>query len=110
MASSVIPRIILAVGMTSELVGVMLIIYFTWLPADHTRKSWRSTFRVASELPAFLIIIGIVSLATALVVDVLDVSLGTAVALSGVLILGAIFCLCAWCFGMEGRNVIRDQS
>jgi hypothetical protein len=61
-------------------------------------------------VPTFLIIIRIIFVAAALVVDVFDVSVGVAIAISVVLILGVLFCLLAWCLGMEGRNVIEDQS
>jgi hypothetical protein len=109
-ASSTISRIFLVVGMIFELLGVMLVIYFTRFPANHSRKSWRAIFRVASEIPTLLIIIGIIFLAAALVVDLFDISVGTGVAISGVLIIGVLSCLLAWCFGMEGRIVNQDQT
>jgi len=107
---SIVLRIFLIVGMMSELVGVMLIIYFNRFPVNHSSSSSHVIPRLASGLPTLLVLIGIISLAAALVVEVFDISIGAAAVMSGVLILGVIFCLCAWCFGAERRNVPNDKT
>lgn len=106
MASSTIPRILLTVGLMSELIGVMLVIYFIRFHKKHRRKSsniYRTAIRVLSELPTLFIFMGIIGVIAALVVDMFDVSVGTAIAMSGVLSLGVVFFVVAWCFGI-GRG------
>jgi small neutral amino acid transporter SnatA (MarC family) len=109
MSFSTIPRIFLTLGLMSELVGVMLIIYIRF-PSKHARKSQQKLIHIASEVPTFLILIGIVGIAAALVVEMLDISVGNAVAMGGILLLGIAFCVLAWCFGMGGKAMMLDPT
>jgi hypothetical protein len=93
----------------SELVGVMLIVYVRF-PSNHARKSLRRIIRIASEVPTFLILIGIIGIAAALVVEMLDVSVGTAIAMGGILVVGIAFCVMAWCLGIGGRAMMLDPT
>jgi hypothetical protein len=113
MGSSITPRIFLTFGMMSELVGVMLVLYFMRFPTNYWHKpcnTSRILLRAASEAPTFLISLGIIGVAAALVVEMLDVSLGTAIAMTGLLSIAVVLCLLAWCLGLGGRAVVRDQS
>lgn len=72
----------------SELVGVMLVIYFIRFPTNRRHKSRdvaQKIIQAASEVPTFLILMGIICVAAALVVEMLDVSVGTAIGMSVVL-------------------------
>lgn len=95
-------------GLMSELVGVMLVIYirFPAHPVHQSRNAVRKIIRAASQVPTFLILIGIIGIAAALVVEMLDISLITAIAMSMVLIFGIVFCISAWCLGMGGKGVM----
>jgi nucleoside permease NupC len=64
---------------------------------------------IISEMPTVLILIGIICLAAALVVEMLEISIGTAVAMGGVLFLGVVFCPLAWWVGISGRAARPDQ-
>jgi hypothetical protein len=111
MASSVIPRIFLTLGLTSELLGVMLVISFIRFPVNTRRESsniLRAIIRATSEAPTILFLMGVICVAAALVVDMLDVSIGTAVAMGCVLIGGGILCLLACCFGSRERFAMWD--
>jgi hypothetical protein len=113
MASSTPALIFLFLGITSELVGVILIVYFTRFPANPRDNACRSTTAIlhgVSEMPTILILIGIICLTAALVVEMLEISIGTAVAMSGVLFLGVFFCLLAWWVGIGGKVVKSDQT
>jgi hypothetical protein len=110
-SSSALTRIFLTLGITSELLGVMLIVFFTRFSKYQSRElpgsaAYRVGIRIASELPAFFVLVGIVGVAAALVVETLDVSVGVAVAMSGVLILLIIFCFVVWCLEVGGRVVL----
>jgi hypothetical protein len=90
---------------------VMLIVFFTRRPNRQNHElpgsaAYRVGIRVASELPALFVLVGIVGVAAALVVETLDVSVGVAIAMSGVLILLIIFCLVVWCLEVGGRVVV----
>lgn len=106
---SVIPRIFLTLGLMSELVGIMLIVYFIRFPENDSHKSsnnLRTVNRAALEAPTFLILTGIIGVAVALVVEMLGISIGAAIAMSGVLILGVMFCFLAWYLGIGGRAMV----
>jgi hypothetical protein len=111
MASSTPALIFLFLGITSELVGVIVIVYFARFPANPRDNAYRSTMMImrgVSEVPTVFILIGIICLAAALVVEMLEISIGTAVAMSGVIFLGVFFCLLAWWVGIGGRVARRD--
>ena len=57
-----------------------------------------------------LILIGIIGIAAALVVEMLDVSVGIAIAMIGILIAGIVFCVMAWCLGIGGRAIMLDPT
>jgi hypothetical protein len=97
-ALSTITRAFLTLGMMSELIGVMLVIYFLQFPANHNKNSnvLRIIIRGGSEAPAVFILMGIIGVAVALVVEMLAVSVGTAITMASVLILGVVFCFVAW--------------
>jgi nitrogen fixation/metabolism regulation signal transduction histidine kinase len=106
-SSSDLTRIFLTLGITSELLGVMLIVFFTRCSKYQSRESPGSAaIRIASELPAFFVLAGIVGVAAALVVETLEVSVGVAIVMSGVLILWIIFCFVIWCLEVDGRVVV----
>jgi hypothetical protein len=112
MASSTPALIFLFLGITSELVGI-LVVYFTRFPASLRDNVYRSTMVIlhgVSEMPTVLVLIGIICLAAALVVEMLGISIGTAVVMSGVLSLGVFFCLLAWWVGIGGRVAKLDQT
>jgi hypothetical protein len=112
MASSTPALIFLFLGITSELVGVIVVVYFARFPANprgNTNRSTMMIMRGVSEVPTVLILIGIICLAAALVVEMVDISIGTAVAMSGVVFLGVFFCLFAWWVGISGRAAAPDQ-
>lgn len=112
MASSTPALIFVFLGITSELVGVILVVYFTRFPVNPRDTTYRSMTMIlcgVSEVPTILILIGIICLVAALVVEMLDISLGTAVAMSGVLFLGVIFCLLASWVGIDGRAARPDH-
>lgn len=91
----------------SELVSVVVIIYFVRFPGNHGHHCsnvYRTAIRrVASEVPAFLILVGILGIAVALIVEMLHISIGTAIAMSGIFIFGFVFCFLAWVLGIGGR-------
>jgi hypothetical protein len=110
-ASSTPALIFLFLGITSELVGVIVIVSFARFPANPRDNASRSTImRGVSEIPTVLILIGIICLAATLVVEMLGISVGTAVAMSGVLFLGVFFCLLAWWVGIGGKVARPDQT
>jgi hypothetical protein len=85
----------------------MLIVLFTRCPNRQSHElPGSAAIRVASELPAFFVLGGIVSVFAALVVETLDISVGVAIAMSGVLILLIIFCLVVWYLEVGGRVVV----
>ena len=92
-ATTTTTRALLFIGMTFELLAILLAVTFT--------QSRPSTFlRVTSGLPIVLVLVGIVGLAVALVVEMLKVSVGTAAVMSGFLVIGIILCLLASFFGI----------
>ena len=98
-------RALLAIGMTFELLAILLSIRFLQYFEDSRPSQPLSTiFCLASRVPVVLVLVGIVGLAVSLVVEMLKTSLSTAVAMSGFLIFGIIFCLLALCFGAYGRR------
>lgn len=62
----------------------------------------------ASEAPVFLVLLGIICLAAALVVDTLEVSIGTGIAMTGVLIISVLLCFLAWCLGIGEKAPMWD--
>jgi hypothetical protein len=113
MASSTPALIFIFLGITSELVGVILVVYFTQFPTNPRDNACRSTTAIlhgVSEMPTVLVLIGIICLAAALVVEMLGISIGTAVAMSGILFLGVFFCLLAWWVGIGGSVAKLDQT
>jgi flagellar motor component MotA len=107
-ASSLVPRILLTISLMFELIGVMLIIHLTRFRSHHT--SFQKIIRAASELPTFLILTGIIGVAAALAVEMFDISLGTAIAMSVVLILGVVFCFVVWGLGIGERAAVWDHT
>jgi hypothetical protein len=95
MATTIITHIILSLGIMFELLGLLLAICFP-LP-DHTDDNSPSLY-LASSLQTVLIFMGILGLATALVVETVKTSLGAAVAMTCALFLGGIVCLSTVCF------------
>jgi nucleoside permease NupC len=65
--------------------------------------------RGVSEVPTVLILIGIICLAAVLVVEILEISIDTAIAMGGLLFLGVVFCPLAWWVGISGRAARPDQ-
>jgi hypothetical protein len=100
MATTTTTRALLFFGMTSELLAILLAICFIHshqYPEDSQHLP--ALVRLVSGTPIVFTLMGIVGLATALVVEMLKTSLGTAVAMSGFLIFGIILCLLASFFG-----------
>ena len=91
-ATTATTRALLFVGMTSELLAILLAVTFA--------QSRPSAFlHLASGVPIVLVLTGIVGLVVALVVEMLKVSVGMAAAMSGFLAIGIILCLLALFFG-----------
>jgi uncharacterized membrane-anchored protein len=101
MATTTTTRALLFFGMTFELLAILLAICF-FQSQYYSEGSQRppALLRMASGVPVVLVWMGIVGLASALVVEMLKTSLGTAVAMSGFLIFGIILCLLASCVGV----------
>jgi hypothetical protein len=101
MATTATTRALLFFGMTFELLAILLAICF-FQSQHYSEDSQRplALLRMASGVPVVLVWMGIVGLASALVVEMLKTSLGTAVAMSGFLIFGIILCLLASCVGV----------
>ena len=100
MATTTTTRALLFSGMIFELLAILLAICFIHshqYPEDSQRLP--ALVRLASGTPIVFTLMGIVGLASALVVEMLKTSLGTAVAMSGFLIFGIILCLLALFFG-----------
>jgi hypothetical protein len=96
MATTTTTRALLFFGMTFELLAILLAICFIHSHQySEDSQHLPALVRLASGTPIVLTLMGIVGLATALVVEMLKTSLGTAVAMSGFLIFGIILCLLA---------------
>jgi hypothetical protein len=100
MATTTATRVLLFFGMTFELLAILLAICFIH-SHQYPEGSQRlpALVRLTSGTPVVFTLMGIVGLATALMVEMLKTSLGTAVAMSGFLIFGIILCLLASFFG-----------
>ena len=106
-ATTTTTRALLFFGMIFELLAMLLAISFLPLH-QYSERTYPSQPRhvfahLALEMPIVLVFMGIVMLAAALVVEMLKMSVGIAVAMSGFLVFGIILCLLASCFGAYGR-------
>lgn len=75
---------------------------------DHHCRLLSTPVRLAVQVPTVLILTGIIGTGAAIVVGTLATSLGTAVAMSGFLILGVVWCLLAL-IRYLGKVSNRDQ-
>ena len=104
---------LLSFGMILELLGILFAIYFVcFVQCYHSEESRPppTLVRLASGVPTVLILTGIIVLAAALVTEMLKTSLGTAIAMSGFLILGVVLCLFASFRGLWKAVMIRDSE
>jgi hypothetical protein len=108
MATTITTRALLFIGMTFELLAILLAISFPQFqqyPEEHHPLLPRAALvRLALGMPIVLVFMGIVGLAAALVMETLKTSIGTAAAMSGFLVFGIILCLLASCFGAYSRS------
>jgi hypothetical protein len=89
MALSTASRAVLSISMILELLGILLAICLTQSTSTaHHHSQQLLTF--VHRLPTLLILIGIIGLGAALVVETLETSLGTAVAMSSILLFGVV--------------------
>lgn len=88
----------------------MLITFSTRIPANgHKYFTIRqTTIRVVLDLRSILIFVGIIGIAAALIVDMLEISTGTAIAMSCVFTVGVALCFFTWALGFSGRTAIWD--
>jgi hypothetical protein len=91
--------------MVLELVGVSLVICFAQV--HHLRGNQPSQLRFtlarhALRVPTVLILMGIVGLGVVLVVEIVEISLGAAVAMSGCLVFGVVLCILLFVYGSGG--------
>jgi cytochrome bd-type quinol oxidase subunit 2 len=94
---------LLSFGIIFELLGILVAICFLrcckYSEDSHIPQPLPKLVRVISVVPIILILMGIIGLAAALVVEMLNTSLITAVAMTSVLIFGIILCLGTSHFG-----------
>jgi hypothetical protein len=100
MATTMTTRTILSLGIMSELLGLLLAICF---PLPQRAEDIPPSFHLASGFTTVPIFMGILGLATALVVETVKISLGAAVAMTCALFLGGIVCLSTVWFRVCGR-------
>jgi hypothetical protein len=89
-----ITRALLSIGIIFELLGILLAICsIHHTDNGHHSQPLSTLARLAWRVPTVLVLMGIVVLGTALVVETLETSLGTAVAMSSFLVFGVVLCL-----------------
>jgi hypothetical protein len=108
MATTTTTRALLFFGMTFELLGILLAICFLQFhqyPEDiNSSQLLAMLVRLASGVPVVLVLMGIIGLAAVFVVEVIETSLSTAIAMSTFIVFGIILCLLATYFVLRGRQ------
>jgi len=106
-----ITRALLSIGIIFELLGILLAICFIHHTDDgHHFQPFSTLARRTWRVPTVLVLMGIVALGTALVVETLKTSLGTAVAMSSFLIFGVVLCLLTLIRDLRYVNDRKDNS
>ena len=112
-SSNEITRALLSVGIIFELLGILLAICFVQMHNTddaHHPQPLSTLARLALRVPTVLILTGIVGLGAALVVETLETSLGTAVAMSSFLFFGVVSCLLILIHGVRKVDDGNDKS
>jgi hypothetical protein len=107
-------RALLSIGIILELLAILFAICFVQMhnthDSHHSQPLSTLSARLALRVPTVLILTGIVGLGAALVVDTLETSLGTAVAMSSFLIFGVVLCLLSLVRGLRKVDDRKDNS
>jgi hypothetical protein len=98
-------RAFLSIAIILELLAILFTICFVQMhnahDSHHSQPLLALSARLALRVPTVLVLAGIVGLGAALVVDTLETSLGTSVAMSIVLIFGVVLCLLSLVRGLK---------
>ena len=76
----------------SELLGVILVVYFMRLFAGQHQRPIPAVIVAAAEVPTILVLIGVVCMGAALVAEMVKVSAGVAIVMGGSLVFVVGFC------------------
>jgi hypothetical protein len=85
-----------SIGIILELLGILFAICFVQMRNandGHHPQPLSTLVRLALRVPTVLVLAGIVGLGTGLVVETIETSLGTAIAMSSFLVFGVVLCL-----------------
>jgi len=93
--TTTIARSLLSFGMILELVSIFISICFIQSRRSDAAQVPSTFVRLLARVPSILILAGIVVLGAALVVEMFEVSMGAAIAMSALLVCGVLVCLLA---------------